>query len=194
MKPRKNITTNLIMIIGIIMVFASVLMFLITYFRGQNAAEIANGRVEALKKLMPETSVYTSDGASSTSISMVELDGRDYIGIIELPIYKSELPIHAYWDKRLVQESPCVYSGTAYENNLIIGADNKQFNFMEIVSIGDHISITEMNGNRLDYTIKDIDISDSVSNEYLQSLQADLVLFSRNSFSFDYTILLCNRK
>ena len=43
-----------------------------------------------------------------------ELDGEQYIGVLELPTLSLTLPVQSQWSYPALKVSPCRYAGSAY--------------------------------------------------------------------------------
>ena len=78
----------------------------------------------------------------------VELDGSYYCGFITLPALGLELPVADGWSYAALRNSPCRYSGSAVENNMIIAAHNYNSHFGRISSLnsGDEVIFTDTEG------------------------------------------------
>lgn len=124
---------------------------------------------------------------------IVELNNNNYVGIIEIPKYNRKLPIQATWQPNKLKQYPSVYLGSVYDGSLIIGGNDtrNQFDFMKAISEEDTIIITDMKGNRYSYIIDEIEITKDVSTKHLISNEHHFILFVKNTYSFDYTILRC---
>jgi len=188
-----KILTAVLLILGICLVCASVITFIIWDQSAKSAAKDAKATAEKLYSLMPEPYDSFPDNRTSPAMPMVEIDGRNYIGILEIPAYGTSLPIGSQWDSGTVSEYPCRYLGSTYDSSLIIGgSDNKgQLDFVKKISNEDLITVTDTTGQRFTYKVTDIRRTKDVSTENLTSKEADLVLFARNTYSLDYTVIRC---
>ena len=54
----------------------------------------------------------------------MELNGYDYIGVLEAPSLELTLPVMDRWDYERLKISPCRFSGKVYEDDLVICAHN----------------------------------------------------------------------
>ena len=57
------------------------------------------------------------------------INGRDYIGVLSIPSLELELPVISQWDYPALKVAPCRYSGSLYQDNLIICAHNYASHF-----------------------------------------------------------------
>ena len=89
-----------------------------------------------------------------------EIDGHSYIGTIEIFDLELTLPIMSTTTMPNLKIAPCRYSGTAYRQNLIIGAHNYEAHFGKLknLSYGSRIQVTDMDGNQFLYQVADIEI------------------------------------
>ncbi len=108
------------------------------------------------------------------------INGLDYIGILRIPALDLELPVITEWSYSNLKISPCRYSGSAYQDNLVIAAHNYTAHFGNLKKLheGDTATFTDMDGNVFTYdmvareTIQPTDIVEMVAGEW------DLTLFT----------------
>lgn len=186
----------LLTVTGILLIILSAgLVFFSAH--SQNTAIKENERfVSVLYSLMPEVADGVIDDRVNKDMPLLQVDGTDFAGIIEVPTYNRTLPIRASWDKSKVSSLPCRYSGSIYDKNLIIGgSDNSgQFDFMKQITVSDTVFITDVTGARFTYQVTDIKLTRDVSSESLEVTDADLIFFARNTYSLDYTVVICHIK
>ena len=58
-----------------------------------------------------------------------EVDGQSYIGVLELQPLGLSLPIISQWSYPGLRIAPCRYTGSAYQNDLVIAAHNYTSHF-----------------------------------------------------------------
>lgn len=114
------------------------------------------------------------------NISMPELDvkGVKYIGYLRIPDLGLELPIITKTTGSLLQVAPCRLSGSAYLEDLVIGAHNYSTHFgnLKKLQYGDPIEFIDMDGNTFAYEVDNVEIlqpdqlEDLCSGEYPLSL------------------------
>ena len=80
-----------------------------------------------------------------------EVEGISYVGVISIPALELELPVISSTTPANLQIAPCRYTGSAYLDDLVIGAHNYSTHFGRIkdLSYGDCITFTDMDGNIL---------------------------------------------
>ena len=109
-----------------------------------------------------------------------EIDGIDYIGVLEIPALELSLPVAADWDYYRLNKSPCRYVGSAYLHDLVICAHNYDIHFGNIktLSYGDKIIFTDMAGNVFTYDVIEIETLQPTAIDQMITGDWDLTLFT----------------
>ncbi len=194
MKKHKLTLADMGIAIGVLLVLASVALLGFSKIHIKNAVNNANEINKVLYSLMPKVENTVPDDRSNIMMPAVEVRSESFCGILEVPKYSSKLPICEAWKKNQTVNYPCRYTGTLYDGSLIIGgSDNEgQLDFVKQIENNDYVFITDMSGDRYGYTVTEIHRTKDVSTEKLISFDADIVLFAKNKFSFDYTVICCD--
>lgn len=193
MNTKKSIRFRSVCIYGgcILIVFALILLILwqISIYK---AAETNAKNTASILELIPNPEAAVLESRNDNKLPILSISGTDYVGILEFPAYDSILPVQANWNKAL--PSPAVYEGSIYDRSMIIGATTQygQYSFFRNINVSDILYFTDMTGNQYAYTISDILYRDHADNESLHAENADLTLFIKNIYSFEYIILYCN--
>lgn len=108
------------------------------------------------------------------------INGRDYIGVLEIPSRGLELPIISEWSYPALKVSPCRYVGSAYTDDLIIAAHNyaSHFSCLKDLQMGEIISFTDIDGNVFQYEIVERETLMPTAVEEMESGEWDLTLFT----------------
>jgi sortase A len=109
-----------------------------------------------------------------------QLDGYDYIGYLEIPTIGISLPVMSDWSYPQLRVSPCRFTGSAYENTMVIMAHNydRHFGRLSSLNTGDPVQFVDAMGNIFRYivagqeTLGPNDLLPMVENDY------DLTLFT----------------
>lgn len=110
----------------------------------------------------------------------VEVDGRDYIGMLEIPALELEIPVLSQWSLEGAKVAPCRYFGSAYKNNMVIAGHNYPAHFGRLseLGIGEQLSFTDMEGNRFCYEVISMEILQPDQIEDMCTGQWDMTLFT----------------
>ena len=108
------------------------------------------------------------------------INGRDYIGVLTIPSLELELPVLSQWDYPALKVAPCRYSGSLYQDNLIICAHNYASHFGKIknLRVGDTAIFTDMDENVVSFQLA---AQETIQPEDLEAMEAgdwDLTLFT----------------
>ncbi len=112
----------------------------------------------------------------------IPIDGREYIGVIQIPSLGVELPVLAEWSYPNLRIAPCRYDGTASEGNLIVAAHNYSSHFGKIsgLSSGSRIYFTDVTGKTYRYEVIQTETiaPTAISSMTSGSEEWDLTLFT----------------
>ncbi|MGN1144576.1 MAG: sortase [Anaerovoracaceae bacterium] len=111
------------------------------------------------------------------------IDGRDYIGTLEIPSLDLELPVLSEWNYPNLRVAPCRYTGSAYQGNLIIAAHNypSHFGNLKHLQEGEMVRFTDVDGNRFTYKVVVRETLEPTAIDEMQSEEDgawDLTLFT----------------
>ena len=122
-----------------------------------------------------------SSGSQST-LQVAELDGAYYMGILTIPKLERLLPVQSDWSMPKLQKTPCRYSGSVSEGELVIAAHNykKHFGGLASLSQGDSIVFTDLEGNQTFYEVWEIYTVEATDIEGMVNSGYDLSLFTCN--------------
>ena len=156
-KKKKKRGGTLFILVGLILIGSAAGLTLYNIWDGERAACASADILEKLDAALQEDpgepsiaspvrtgsdeiqaqSEYADNSMYYQAVMPVEtIDGYDYIGILEIPSLSLRLPVMDHWDYERLRISPCRYSGSYYENDLVICAHNYQRHFSPVKSIG----------------------------------------------------------
>ena len=117
-------------------------------------------------------------------ITYITVNNYYYCGYISLPSLGIELPVLDGWSYAGLQISPCLYSGSPYDNNMIIAAHNYNNHFGQIGNLNsdDVIYFTDCDGRTFAYTV--------VNTEYISGYDAES-MFRGSADDWDLTLFTC---
>ena len=92
-------------------------------------------------------------------MTTVEVEGRDYIGVLSIPAVERELPVMAQWSYAGLKIAPGRYSGTTYGDDLVICGHNYAMHFSPIkwLAIGSSVYFTDADGLRWSYEVESVE-------------------------------------
>lgn len=110
------------------------------------------------------------------------VDGVDYIGVLSIPSLELELPIISEWSYQNLKIAPCRYSGSAYNQSLVICAHNyaSHFGNLEKLDIGEKITFADVDGNVFYYKVASMEVLSPSATEEMEESEYPLTLFTCN--------------
>ena len=110
----------------------------------------------------------------------VEVDGGRYIGVLEVPSLGLELPVMETWSYPNLRVAPCRYSGSAYQDDMIVAAHNYKTHFGQLKELrpGDEVRFTDTEGNVFRYAVAELETLGKYDVEEMTSGDWDLTLFT----------------
>jgi sortase A len=186
---KRNLFQNICLLSGIGMMAAALVTLLFWQWNIHASAKAAGEYVHTLRTLIPEPQGAVPEQRQDNTMAVLSLNGTDFVGILEMPKFGSSLPVGADWGSS--SRYPCRFSGSVYDRSIRIGATSQpgQYDFFREISVGDSLFFTDMTGNRYSYTVTDIRYTKHADPE---SREADLTLFIRNVYAFEYIQIYCS--
>ena len=185
--------SKILFAVGIILVLVSLITLLALQMNAKKAQTNAAELVKQIEEIIPERTNGMMDTYTVMDMPVLQIDGKDFIAIVDIPAFGVKLPVAGSWDSGKVSSFPCRFSGTVYDGSLIVGgADQKgQFDFFDRIYNETVIIVTDMTGAEYTYTVSEIIRSDSAETDVLINTDADLTLFVRDAYSLEYIIVRC---
>lgn len=147
-------------------------------YRAESSAE---ANVTQLKTVIQDKAPEEQPILPEPQVMMtaLELDGRDYVGVLEIPSLELSLPIQDEWSDRLLKYSPCRYEGTIYDG-MIIAGHNYKSHFAKLKQLlpGDEVRFIDLDGNIWNYVVSGTEVIAGYDVERMKSGDWDLTLFT----------------
>lgn len=111
---------------------------------------------------------------------VLEFDGNQYIGTLELTSMGITLPVMSEWSYPKLKLSPCRFSGSIYQDDLIIAGHNYSSHFacLKDLDVGDEVIFTDVEGCEFSYMVSAQQLLDPMEIEELEAGDWDLTLFT----------------
>lgn len=183
--------SKICIIIGVSLIIVSVL--LLSVLQGNIYFSVIKRQeyVKTIQSLIPTTHGSVLEEQNNNSMSVLSLEGVDFVGLLAMPKFNSVLPVGAQWGKSI--KYPCKFNGSIYDRTIQIGATTQkgQYDFYHEISVGDDVLFTDMVGKVYSYEISNIRYDTHIDQTSLTASNSDLTLFIKNIFDFNYIIISC---
>ena len=167
----RKIVSGALILLGALLIAAAALLVLQNMLAQSQARETAQTVMAELEipekppiqSLAPDAPelVARPDHLLNPNMPMPEavVEGAAYIGVIQIPVLALELPVISETTPENLQKAPCRFAGSAYLDNLVIGAHNYDAHFggLKNLSYGDQVIITDLDGNVFYYRVADME-------------------------------------
>ena len=189
---KKSAIKKSLIIIGSCLLVASIVLLCVWQWNIHTYEQKAREYVKVIKELVPQSQENVPAERRDNAMSTLDIDGIDFVGILEIPQHESILPVGADWGNS--SKYPCRFSGSVYDRTICIGATSQkgQYDFYRDISVGDNVLFTDMEGNRYSYAVTDICYENNADQTTLQQKEASLTLFIKNVYAFEYIIIYCD--
>ncbi len=165
------------MVIGILLIAASISLAAYNYWESNRAAEASDGILSVLQQEIEKNNDLTDP---SSEMNVLEIDGYGYIGYLSIPVLGLDLPVMSEWDYSRLKIAPCLYYGSVKTDDMVIAAHNYNRHFGKISELkyGDDIIFTDMDGTVYKYRVGELETLPPTATEEMISSDWDLSLYT----------------
>lgn len=174
------------MILGVLLVASSLGLFLYNQWDANRAAEASAQVLSELTQEEPEDPAAEAPQDQDREMTVVNIDGYDYIGYVSVPSLDLNLPVMSEWSYEGLKIAPGRYSGSVFTRDLVIAGHNYARHFSPIKQLaeGDEVDFTDMDGEVWIYEVSGV--------ETLQPTQIEEMTTDSQSDDWDLTLFTCN--
>ena len=206
-RRRRRFSGNFILTLGMLLLLSAAILTSLNFIEDGQAGEAAGNALEQLllaerdardaaRRASSETSdepaadssgitldpVYLNDNTSTPEGEMpvIEIDGYDYIGVLQIPSLDLTLPVISDWSYPALQIAPCRYEGSAYDGGMVIAGHNFDSHFGKLSQLesGDEIKFIDLSGNTFTYAVAETEVLEATAIEEMVTGNWDLTLFT----------------
>ena len=202
--PKK--TGIAIVAVGAVLILSALLLFLHNRQEDVQAGQEAESLLENVEAVIemktikvPVISTQPDAAPSATPLDpqmpVVELDGYEYVGYVEIPALELKLPVMSEWDYNRLKIAPCRQFGSSRTDDLVIAAHNYQNHFgrLKDLQTGNAVIFTDMEGVINTYSIEKIETLNPSEVDAVQNSGYDLVLYTCTKGGRTRVTVFCNR-
>ena len=188
-----------LMILGVILLLGAAGLYgynqWVDYQAGQKSDAAALSLVEGIQSNDVPIVEMQDEELSEEQIKVAELDGAYYMGVLTIPAMEKILPIQSTWSEAQLKISPCRYSGSIQEGQLVIAGHNYKRHFTGLASlpIGESVVFTDLEGNQIFYEVREVYTVSATNIEGMVNSGYDLSLFTCNYSGKARVTVRCER-
>jgi sortase A len=135
---------------------------------------------ELLERVIQQMPDVVLPGDFSGPMPIVDVDGKSFVGTVEIPSLGLLLPIQDEWSKENARYAICRYKGSVYDNDLIVCGHNykEHFGTLGDLTMGDEVIVTDMNGRSLYFVVTNMETLGAYDTEEMDAGQWDFTMFT----------------
>ena len=174
--------------VGLLLIAAALFLSAYNEMASHEARNSAQQVIEQLCETLPTESTAGTEAPAvpedlldaGRERPVQTINGRDYIGVLSIPSLELELPVISQWDYPALKVAPCRYSGSLYQDNLIICAHNYASHFGKLKTLqpGDTVQFTDMDENVVTFRMVERETLGPTDVEGMKAGDWDLTLFT----------------
>ena len=166
---------------GLLLIAAALFLSVYNEWESREARDSARQVIAQLCDELPtEAGEPTTLPDVRREMPVKTINGRDYIGVLSIPSLELELPVTSQWDYPALKVAPCRYSGSLYQDNLIICAHNYASHFGKLKELqpGDTVLFTDMDEHVVTFQMVERETLNPMDAEGMEAGDWDLTLFT----------------
>lgn len=196
--------------VGAVLILAALLLLLYNRYEDTKAGQEAESLLANVEAVIdaqatreptpagteiPGTMPTPSATPLDPEMPVVELDGYEYVGYVEIPALELKLPVMSEWDYNRLKIAPCRQFGSSRTDDLVIAAHNYQNHFGRLKDLqeGNTVIFTDMEGIINTYSVEKIETLNPGDVDAVQNSGYDLVLYTCTKGGRTRVTVFCNR-
>lgn len=201
MSKKKQRAGTVLVAVGSVLIISCAALFWWNHHESAKAKETAEQELVKVENTVQEriqkdktdkAAESETDSSSDKSVLLpkgrakrmpvAEIDGFDYIGYLTIPSISLKLPVMNSYDDLRLSMAPCRYYGSLETDDLVIAGHNYYgtFNELSLVSPGDEVVFTNMDGEEYTYSVGDIEVLFPNQVKEMTESKWDLTIYTCN--------------
>jgi sortase A len=174
----KKIAGYIYILIGALLILIAVWVVKNNFDENAVAGQESEALLDEVVEQMPTTVLEQEE--MSGDMPVVDVDGRSFVGTVQIPSLGLLLPIQNEWSNDNAKVSVCRYKGSVYDNDLIICGHNykEHFGTLGELSMGDEVIVTDMNGRSFYFVVTNMETLGAYDIEEMDAGQWDFTMFT----------------
>ena len=182
-------------LVGLVLILCAMAVLFQNKKEDNLAQKLSDTVLPSLKEKIEESN-FKPSAAEKDLNQELNRDLNQYDGYIKIPKLGLELPVMKKLTPANLKKSPCIYSGTAKDSNLIIAAHNYKAHFGKINQLenGDEIQYIDLQNKTYNYHVTAKEKINGRNSEQMQNENYALTLFTCDYTGRDRITIRCERE
>lgn len=198
----KNKRGILFMAVGLLLLAGAITLTLLNIGDEREAGVQSEQAVETLSAEIPSYTASMDDTCDiedacdiENEMQTMEIGGKGYIGILDIPALNLSLPIMENWSYPHLKVAPCRYAGSFLDDSMIIAGHNYRSHFgtLYLLEYGDSVVFTDVTGVSYQYEVVSVETLAKTAVDEMTSGDWDLTLFTCTPGGVNRVTVRCNR-
>ena len=199
----RNRTGPMLVALGLLLLISAFSLMTYNMWDAERADSTAMKTVQQLRTETPDLEDLDPGGKlipnyildQEREMPIIQIDGSDYIGYIDIPSLDLSLPVMESWSYPSLKISVCRYTGSIYHDDMVIAAHNYQRHFggLKNLVIGDEVRFTDGDGNVFAFHVSALDQINPTQVDEMTESEWDLTLFTCTLGGQQRTTVRCTR-
>lgn len=184
-------------LIGLMLMLVGLIWHAVTLREANRAAIEVQVLVPQVQQVISEQAPVATEPEAykeqRDTMTETVIDGIGYVGVLKIPVLNLELPVISSWSDENGKIAPCRYSGTVFQNDLVLCAHNYRGHFGRLnqLKTGDRVEFHDMDGNAFSYQVQELQTLDGTDVDRIREGDWDLTLFTCTSGGKKRYIVRC---
>ena len=204
----------IMVILGVVLILSALLLFYYNRLEDDAAGQEAENLLRQVQAVLRDSSVSplpsetipdateipgetveTEPVEIDPTMTVVTINGYEYIGYLSIPSLYKELPVMADWDYARLNTAPCRHFGSTKTDDLVIAAHNYQSHFGRLreMKVGDEVIFTDMDGAAIRYQVSETGTVAPSDVDAVVNSGHDLVLYTCTPGGQTRVCVFCDR-
>ena len=184
---KRKTVSDILLVLGLVLVLSAAGLTVYNLHTQQKAGKSATEAMAELSDCVTEYAAQQPEEAvpdyvlnPKIPMPTVSINGIDYIGYLSVPVLGLDLPVVSTTTDYYLRVAPCRFSGSAYTEDLVLGAHNYATHFgrLKELNYGDELTFTDIDGNLFRYVVESVETLQPHEAEYLKESEYPLSLYT----------------
>jgi len=187
---------KIFVIIGISLIIISTSILINNIYIEKVASKKSTEVLKLLKdNINTQQLTINNEQIITREMKTTNINGYEYIGIINIPNINLELPVISEYDYDKLNIAPCRYYGSIHTNDLIICGHSYKTHFQSLTNVkqGDTVIITDPTNESYIYEVLEIEILEPNNVDKMINNEFDLTLYTCTNDGLNRITIRCNR-
>ncbi len=172
------------MLLGLGLLLCAMSLIAYNIYDEERVSAQTEALLEVLVKTFPEETKKADEQRDeflqNSQMRTITVDGNQYIGVLNIPCLDLSFPVMNEWSTAKLKIAPCRYTGSIFDDSLVIAAHNykRHFGGIKLLKPEDLVNFIDIDGNIYSYHVSFTETLGGTAVDEMVSGDWDLTLFT----------------